>query len=157
MFFIMKGFCFTFFITIACSVSGFCQKLDADKYKPWSRSDTLKWQDYNISNAIDSSLPHGLQAKALTSLVYFYVPSIWHPDSCMNVLVAVRKKYSYTLDTINTYLLKHERIHFDIAELYARQLREALLNLSQEEDYQLDQYLTMRDSMFQISNHYQDL
>jgi hypothetical protein len=140
-----------------CSCSGvFCQQLNTNHYKSWNASDTLLWSDYTLTD-LDQTLKYGLRAKAVTSYAYFYLPQIWHADSCMNVLTTFRRRHSYTADTTSVSLLAHESIHFDIAELFARYLRKELLDLSQKEDYNLDQYLTLRDSLFNAASNYQAL
>lgn len=149
------GWILTFMLMVACT-EGMCQKLDITRYKPWDASDTLLWSDYTLTD-LNQTLKYGLQAKAVTSYVYFYLPELWHADSCMNVLTVFSKKHSYTGDTTRAGLLMHESIHFDIAELFARYLRKDLLDLSQKEDYTLDQYLALRDSLFDAASNYQEL
>ncbi|MDJ1498351.1 DUF922 domain-containing protein [Cytophagaceae bacterium DM2B3-1] len=39
------------------------------------------------------------------------------------------KKQSWTLDTVSESLLRHEQGHFDIAELYARKIRQTIDSL----------------------------
>lgn len=134
----------------------FSQELDTIKYKYWNTKDTLQWSDYTFSD-LNEDLEYGFQAKAVTSLAHVYVPGVWDADSCMNVLVAFRKRYSFSGDTTSAQLLAHESIHFDIAEVFARYLRKALLNLSKSSDNNLDQYLTVRNKYFKEASHYQDL
>lgn len=135
--------------------TGFCQEPDMNKYKIWNANDSLCWSDYVFSD-FNQSLKYGIQAKAVTSLVHIYVPGIWHIDSCMNIVVALRKRYSFTQDTTDTRLLEHERIHFDIAEMFARYLRKEFLELSKSNENSLDQYLSLRDSLFKEASSFQD-
>ncbi|WPP51590.1 hypothetical protein [Catalinimonas niigatensis] len=134
----------------------FSQELDLIKYKLWDIKDTLQWSDYTFSD-LNQDLEYGFQAKAVTSLAHIYVPGVWHVDSCMNVLVAFRKRYSFTGDTTHADLLAHESIHFDIAEVFARYLRKELLNLSESSNNNLDEYLTLRNRYFKEATNYQDL
>lgn len=134
----------------------FSQELDLIKYKLWDIKDTLQWSDYTFSD-LNHTLEYGFQATAITSYSYFYLPEIWHADSCMNVLTAFRKKDSHTGDTTRADLLAHESIHFHIAEVFARYLRKELLNLSRSNDNTLDQYLALRNNYFKEASSYQDL
>jgi hypothetical protein len=153
----LRSLLITAFIIAMLPIVSFAQQLSItdDKYKVWSANDSLQWADFKKFPE-EKDLKYGLKIKTLTSLVYFYTPSLWHIDSCMNVYVAVRKQHSFTWDSTNLQLLKHESIHFDIAELFARYLRKELITLSQSDDNTLDQYLYTRDSLFQAAHVFQD-
>ena len=95
---------------------------DTTRFQPWSEGRPLQWNDYRIDDQ-RTLTKHGFAVQAITSYQYFYVPRELHPDSCLNVLTTFRKRSSWVRDTIDMRLLEHERIHFDIAELYARKIR----------------------------------
>lgn len=154
----LQSLLLTVFIMAMLSGVSIAQQLsiNTDNYKVWSVNDSLQWVDFKKA-PVEQDLKYGLKTKTLTALVYFYTPSLWHIDSCMNVYVAVRKQHSFTWDSTNTDLLKHESIHFDIAELFARYLRKEFITLSQSDDNTLDQYLHTRDSLFQAAHVFQDV
>ncbi|MDF9795711.1 hypothetical protein OKW21_000974 [Catalinimonas alkaloidigena] len=154
----LQSLLLTIFFIIVLPYFSHGQHIDIDtlKYKLWSAHDSLQWSDFQKS-PVEKELKYGFRAKTLTSLVYFYTPALWHIDSCMNVYVAVSRQNSFTKDTTDKILLGHERIHFDIAELFARYLRKEFIMLSQSDENTLEQYLSLRDSLFQSANVFQDI
>ena len=103
-------------------------QLDTAKFRVWNQDDPLQWGDYSV-NSQQKAWKHGFRVRAITSYQYIYMPKELHLDSCLNVLTVLRRRTSWVNDTTNRYLLEHERIHFDIAELYARKMRQQFQQL----------------------------
>ena len=133
-------------ISLGIPSSGWCQAVDTSRFKLWQQHDLLQWEDYRVS-ASQKLLKHGFKVNAVTSYQYIFVPKL-NTDTCINLLTVFRKRNSWVKDTLHPLLLEHERIHFDIAELYARILRKAMFTLYLENTQQRDKYFIKIDSLF---------
>ncbi len=102
----------------------------------WSEDYRLSWDDFE-----------GIPAYHRTSVSALTASGIVHYKGCKDgkIIYKVRsyfeKNESWVKDEARTpHHLAHEQIHFDITELYARQLRKALLkksfNCGQEADFE---------------------
>lgn len=130
------------------------QEIDTDRFKVWDQHELLEWTDYVVDSQ-RSKRKYGFATNANTSYQYFYLPKELNLDSCLNVLTVFRKRTSWVNDTSSEELLEHERIHFDIGELYARKMRKQLHCLSAEHHTLKDVY-TLLDSLFKEGSRYQD-
>ncbi len=146
-----KGAPFILFIMLSVPAVG---QLDTAKFRVWDEYRALQWDDY-LLNDQRKTRKHGFRIRAITSYQYIYSPEELHLDSCLNVLTVLRRRTSWVRDTIDGHLLEHERIHFDIAELYARKMREQFQQLDTS-------YATLKgthaliDSLFKAGGDYQD-
>ena len=127
-------------------------QLDTTRFRVWDEDAPLRWSDYTIDRERYEQ-KHGFAVQAITSYQYFYVPRELHPDSCLNVLTTLRKRSSWMHDTIDGRLLEHERIHFDIAELYARKLRQQFQRLDTSRT--LKNIYLLVDSLFKAGDQRQ--
>jgi hypothetical protein len=93
-----------------------------DSLKCWSSEDRLKWTDFRGVKPKDAGSSFLKAASAIR-----ITPIPFRKDDILNYNVKlVFKKYeAWTTDTAN-YLLAHEQLHFDIAELSVRKLRKAI-------------------------------
>jgi hypothetical protein len=106
-------------IVLFVHVSSATLSQDIDSLKCWCR-DKLKWDDFK------GKIPNGgSHLSAGTS--YRLIPIRTRRNDLLsyNIKVAFKKYQSWKKDTAD-YLLAHEQLHFDIAELYARKLRKAI-------------------------------
>jgi len=94
---------------------------DTDSLKCWCSRDKLKWDDFKgkITDNGSSYLSAGT--------AYGLIPVRTRKNDLLsyNIKVVFKKYVSWKTDTAD-YLLAHEQLHFDIAELYARKLRKAI-------------------------------
>jgi hypothetical protein len=95
---------------------------DTDSLKCWSTSNKLKWSDFKGKKPDDaySADLHAASGCRLNAIPFF-------KDGLLRyqVTIAFIRYESWKSDTAD-YLLKHEQLHFDIAELYARKIRKAI-------------------------------
>jgi len=92
----------------------------------WCADQRLGWDDFQ--GPADPNRKAGVQSAAQVMIelntrtegnrVYFNVACYFERDR------------SWTINHQNSYLLAHEQLHFDIAELYARKMRKRLRELS---------------------------
>jgi len=94
-------------------------QVNSDILLHW-RLEGITWDDF----VFKSSSPNGHMA---LSASYIKVKGYWDkslPNYKVNAVF--NRELSWTTDTVSTNLLKHEQLHFDIAELYARKIRVAI-------------------------------
>lgn len=114
-------------LLLFCSSITFSQE---DETITWNIDQQLKWEDYM------GKLDPEVFANAKTSYKIEFVPEnvlVDEHDRMPNykkVTVVARfyKKYSWSVSR-DTELLKHEQLHFDIAELFARKIRKRFSEL----------------------------
>jgi predicted secreted Zn-dependent protease len=106
----------------------------------WSQHDKLSWDDF-LSEKKHLDGRHDPQtvthASAILSVSIKFLPrelGCENIDDIIIVPVVNRKKSMAILKSDKT--LKHEQIHFDITELYARKMRKAIENLLDDDDYE---------------------
>lgn len=128
---------YAWILFILVSSPAWCQ-VDTSRYQTWDASNVLQWHDYRVSQR--NIAKHGFVVSAITSYQYYFFPRELHSDSCLNVLTLFRKKASWVRDTTEQIVLEHERIHFDIAELYARKMRK--------------KFQSFRDAQYAVSDIY---
>jgi hypothetical protein len=110
---------------IHASADTFSQKTDS--LKCWCENDRLKWDDFKgkIPNNGDSSF-----LSAGTGYRLVAIPIEKNDVLSYDIKIVFKKYESWTIDTTAEYLLAHEQLHFDIAELYARKLRKGIQDVS---------------------------
>ncbi len=95
----------------------------------WSeKEDLLKWADFQGPPDHSSDMAAGCAAS-------IYVHGYWDDDGLLNFRVTnfFLKKDSWSKSTTSKLLLKHEKLHFDIAEVYARKIRKVIDSLKKED------------------------
>ena len=92
------------------------------------KNDTIIWkQDYKLSK--NEFKGHRLDKNASASTSSSLILYLKEIDSDLKIIVeAIFFKSHSCMKIDSKYTLKHEQIHFDIAELYARKLRASLSN-----------------------------
>jgi hypothetical protein len=98
---------------------------NSDSLKCWSNIDRLRWCDFKCK------IPENGENSYLTAITSYRLIAIpFRNEDLLNydVKLFFKKFESWTRDTTD-YLLSHEQLHFDIAELYARKLRKTIQGL----------------------------
>ena len=117
------------------------QTITAQDYIPWSKNRKLEWKDFQGQPTED------LFAAALTSYKIEIIPSNVIVDEGNNfknftkltVEANFYKNHSWAVEK-NDYLLQHEQLHFDIAELFARKMRTEFKKLQDKNIANFDTY-----------------
>lgn len=119
---------------ISFSSSVLAQSIEIDSIC-WDRNRTLKWSDFQ--GPPDTVMSIGLAGCGAALQVAGY----WD-KGLPNFLVTnyFKKNSSWTVDTTSSYLLQHEQLHFDIAEVHARKIRKAVDSLRSEGIRNFDPY-----------------
>ena len=91
----------------------------------WSENPQLKWNDFQ--GIPDPTGTSAEQSESKTEIVV--VTKIVKSKYAFNVSCFFEKEKSWTLNDTSQALLGHEQLHFDISELYARDLRKKLKEL----------------------------
>lgn len=96
-----------------------------DSLKCWCNGDKLKWDDFK------GKIPDNGNSYLSAGTGYGLIPVRTRKNGLLsyNIKVVFKKYASWKRDTAD-YLLAHEQLHFDIAELYARKLRKAIQDVS---------------------------
>src|SRR3712207_4091713 len=123
----MKTFVFLVF-TFLFSLSPFAQQ----NTLTWNEKQPLSWFDF-AGEVNDTSL-YDAESFAEVKYSYWYIG----PDNIsFTVSANFNKSTSWCKkDYRSEALLRHEQTHFDIAELYARKLKQAFENFRYSGDYQ---------------------
>ena len=123
------------FILACASYHGKAQSTDT--VKNWSSTQKLEWSDFK--GCVPANEP-GANMRAVCP--HEIVVSPFREKGILNYRVEVifLKNQEWTKDT-TSYVLAHEQLHFDIAELYARKLRKAISEVAHRSgllaDYQI--------------------
>jgi hypothetical protein len=89
----------------------------------WAEETKLRWSDFQ---GVPDSTSSGLAGCAATlEAIGFWDKGLpnFKVTNCFN------KIHSWAKDTTSIHLLKHEQLHFDIAEIHARKLRKTIDSL----------------------------
>lgn len=139
------------------SVNGFTQILpdkENDTIIVWTKGRKLNWNDFQIvkknrdtinriSRVAESEIAIDLISVPINSYDYKYV-----------IFPYFYKKYS-TTNTTDEFVLNHEQLHFDIAELFARKMRQKIKQLSKKE-FDVDLYNSEIDALYEHYFSYQE-
>jgi hypothetical protein len=98
----------------------------SDSLKCWSNEDRLKWSDFRGVKPTDANSSHLKAASAIRM-----IPTPFRKGDILSykVKLVFRKYEAWKTDTTE-YLLAHEQLHFDIAELSVRKLRKAIRGIA---------------------------
>lgn len=111
------------FLVIYSSVS---QEFESDSIC-WAENRKLNWSDFHGQPDTNTSFGLAGCAAELQAVGYW-------DNGLPNFLVTnyFMKNSSWTVDTVSSHLLQHEQLHFDIAELHARLIRQVVDSLRNE-------------------------
>lgn len=90
-----------------------------DEYIDWKENRRLNWSDF------EGQVNHDSEAAALTSTYLGFQYRVKNNVFTYNIACRFAKKRSWGLIK-NDWILNHEQGHFDISELYARYLHQAI-------------------------------
>ena len=142
----MKSFLpFTFLILIC--IVGPAQKLvhDAPELIEWNEFYTLSWEDFE-GRPTEGSMGDAGTAVLIKAKPYYVKDQILY-----DVEAYFNRKKSWKRAESDA-LLRHERLHFDIAELYARKIRKKIADLKAQETTDLQVYNAAIKALLQESN-----
>ena len=88
----------------------------------WEQDYRLRWEDFQGS--VDPLRPPGVES--VTQVIIELRSNMRNQQITFTVSCFFEKDRSWTANTWSQYLLDHEQLHFDIAEVYARRLRQKL-------------------------------
>lgn len=100
-------------------------KVDTTAYIEWADDLYMNWNDYRFRGRRHSE-DSGM---ALTSVIHSVRGGIIEGLPKFEVKVLFVKQDSWTTDSTSITLLAHEKLHFDIAELYGRKIRKQINDL----------------------------
>jgi hypothetical protein len=138
---------FAFFSLIPLFTSGQLKKNISSDVIYWSKDYKLQWKDYRAKNSNDYN-KNNIAAETVYRIEYGN--KYRRNDTlCLDILTVFLKKESFyepnyinSIDTIfSQEALQHERIHFDIAELYARKLRKDIIKRLNKFKYKKSDYV----------------
>jgi hypothetical protein len=113
---------------------GYCQSINKIDSICWCDNYKLRWSDFK------SEPPKGAEWSATT----FALLNIdgYKKGGIPNYQVTnyFLKLKSWSNDTVSTTLLDHERLHFDIAEVFARKIRLAVESLRKKGEMKMEIY-----------------
>lgn len=111
-------------------------KVDTTAYIEWADDLYMNWKDYRFRERRHSD-DSGM---ALTSVIHSVRGGIIKDKPRFEVKVLFVKKDSWTTDSTSITLLAHEKLHFDIAELYGRKIRKQIDELFKQGERDLKIY-----------------
>ena len=110
----------------------------------WSCKRKLTWADFVYRD--NSSNPFFMQAMTSPEISF----QVIEDDTInVNVTVSLNLEESWTSDTISMWLLAHEQLHFDIAELYGRKIRKKMQALITEGEQSKSKYIDVFNGLFE--------
>lgn len=124
-----------FLLTILISLVGYrsvgqikCKHVEIDSVC-WAEGLKLNWNDFR--GVPDSTVGTYMGVKAQASTHAEIIAQGYWDSNLPNFKVANRfiRSHSWVTDTTREIGLVHERLHFDIAELYARKMRQGIHEL----------------------------
>lgn len=122
-----------------------------DQIISWSESDKIEWSDFNGDSDVQSF-------DNAVSALRINVSWLWKNGKYeFSVENHFFKQFSWAKDTSNADLLNHERVHFDISEVYARKLRKSLDSLSQIQGVETDIFEKTISSLLKERTIYDEL
>ena len=113
-------------------------EVDSTKYIVWDEDRPLTWDDYPVIG-VDAS-PDFINNNALTAVTHSVRGGIVKGEPNFEVYVLFKIKDSWTTSREDPQLFAHEKLHFDIAELYGRKLRKQIAAMGGQKVMNLSEY-----------------
>jgi hypothetical protein len=107
----------------------------------WCRDYKLKWSDFN------GVTPDGSEWKAMSAISIATDGYRKGGLPTYDVISFFVKEKSWVKDTSEN-LLEHEKLHFDIGEVYARKMRQAVESLRKKGEVNMRAYRSAIDSLY---------
>jgi hypothetical protein len=140
----MKHMLYTAIILILSTASIVGQKLpekENDTVIIWTKKRKLTWNDFQKSVHKETK-----GAQSDIGIDVLSVPT--EKNQYTYVVLTYFNKLSSSAATTNPKVLKHEQLHFDIAELFARKMRVKIAQLEKEE-FNLEKYNNSLGDIYQ--------
>lgn len=138
--------CVSLFL-MCCFTNSYAQKNDL---VPWSPDLELEWKDFKGKPDKFTDL------KAVTSSGIKFGAKCVNGEIMLTIGCYFDKSESWTKENKDEYLLAHERLHFDITELYTRKLIQKLTSLNDPCGKDLDKMQQIYDENSADYNAFQD-
>ena len=128
----------------------------AQDLKEWSKEDDVKWTDFRATP--DDNSKHA--ASINTGIKYSWKTRIIDGKKTLsyNIIAYMIPSKSWVKSSRKSdYILKHEQLHFDITEYYARQLKEAFADYKIKQSIKTDLqgiYKGIMEERFRMQNRY---
>lgn len=100
--------------------------VDTTKYIVWDEDRPITWDDYPI---LDEEVEF---AQALTAVIHSVRGSMSKDKPKFEVYVLFKREDSWTTDRLDADLFAHEKLHFDIAEMYGRMVRKQIAAMGKQ-------------------------
>lgn len=140
---------FRIFLVVSIGLSNFSATvipLEKDDVICWAEDVILKWVDFkgkpNTTIDVSAQTATNIQTSVLGD----------HEIPIFRISNIFVKSISWTTDTTSFLLLQHERLHFDISELYARKIRKGIEELRAKKIKEMDRYTDLIDAMLEEMN-----
>lgn len=125
--------------------------LDPGKfYIPWHSNYKLKWSDFKG----ESPNYGGFEEKEAGCAAELLIEGYYENGPKFKVTNNFNAIRSFTKDTTSISLLRHEQIHFDIAEIYCRKIRKGISELEKSPQTSLDDYTRLIKALLKERNEY---
>ena len=121
------------------------QPVGEDNLLEWNPFYTLDWHDFEATPATQS------RGDAATAIQITARPFIVRNDVQYDVTAFFNRSRSWVRDP-SPSLLAHERLHFDIAELYARKIRKTIREMSRRGVNEVSTYNEAINQLLEESN-----
>lgn len=120
---------------------GFTQEkglIDNDSIIAWNEHRKLMWEDFK---GVRDSINFPIDEAATNYSIYLFPKTITVDEyKKINAVTFFYKKTSWTTNYASG-LLAHEQIHFDIAELYTRKIRKSFLEMKNNDETDVFEYV----------------
>jgi len=136
-------------LLFSCVTPVFAQ--DSDSLIYWKEDRKLSWQDFKYRDDFEG---FG-KAIILPKIMLSYI--IEDDLVSIDVKACMVKGKSSTSDTVSEGLLKHEQIHFDIGEYYARKIRSSEDELNELYDITIEYVDDYLNSLLDEYNEFQTI
>ncbi|MFN2261798.1 MAG: hypothetical protein ABR595_07020 [Psychroflexus sp.] len=109
------------------------KKTENDTLLIWSENRSIKWNDFLSKNKVKGYIHDDGLATISLSLAFFPKELKCKDINSIKIIALMNKKRSWVGVEIKNGI-KHEQLHFDIAELYARKMRRKLNYILSEDN-----------------------
>lgn len=108
--------------------------VDTTKYIAWDEERPIQWADYPKLASERSN------ATALTAVTHSVRGGMSKGKPKFEVYVLFKREDSWTTDDTDMKLFSHEKLHFDIAEVYGRMIRKQIAAMGKQGVTDLGEY-----------------
>jgi len=127
------------FTILSCVLTARAQgylRVDTTQFIEWNEERPLRWSDYRLFDEREVQT----DAFALTTVFHSIRGGMSKGKPNFQVRVLYVKEKSWTTNIGSNALLSHEKLHFDLAELYGRKLRKQIESLGRQGEKRIKTY-----------------